>query len=59
MTYSSAVMRKIASQIKANKKIQYEMQKEVRDDPVKPQVFPIVASVNIDIKLNTGIDEKL
>lgn len=52
-------MRKIASQIKANKKIQYEMQKEVRDDPVKPQVFPIVASVNIDIKLNTGIDEKL
>jgi hypothetical protein len=49
-------MRKIASQMKANRKIQYEMQKEVRDDPVKPRVLPIVAAVNIDIidmKMNT------
>ena len=56
MTYSSKAMRKIASQMKANKKIEYEMQKEVRDDPVKHRVLPIVTAVNIDIidmKMNT------
>jgi hypothetical protein len=48
MVYTSAAMRKIASQIKANKKIQYDMQKEV-DTPYKPILFPNVTVVNIHV----------